>query len=336
MGNSSKAKEKVDVDIILEKICYYPGEIIKGFIEVKPKTYLNDSILGGALTIIKLNQKQQYSYTTGSDDNETTTYVTDDKDIYKQYIDYRYFKGANILLGIKIPFQIKIPLDIQPTVRICSYYISHHIYVEIPWIRSNKTLYIIIKEHHFFTSQNNLLKIPTKYTKEYYNDNNLSSGKYTIDIILPKNSFTFYEPIPFTLVINDQGYKSVIQSVTLSIIKSIYLNNEYNREKHFSTYFTEVLITKVLNLTCDLKNYKLEDIIQIPQDGTFKGPSPKAIYQEAEDTKIVNLKSLTPFCIGGLISVEYFFKADIKYKYGNNDFIQFSIELLSEDVNDVN
>ena len=153
---------------------------------------------------------------------------------------------------------------------------------------------------------------------------------------MPKNSFTFYEPIPFTLIIKDQGYKSVIQNVTLSIIKCIYFNNENNREKHFKTQSTEVLITKVLSLTCDLKNYKLEDIIQIPQDGKIKGPSPKTIYQETEDTKTVNLKNLTPFCIGGLISVEYFFKADIKYKFGNNDFIQFSIELLSEDVNDVN
>jgi hypothetical protein len=326
----------VDVNIILEKMCYCPGEILKGFIEIKPKTYLNDSILGGALTIIKFNQKQQYSYTTGSDDNETTTYVTDDKDIYKQYIDYRYFLGANILLGIKIPFQIKIPLDIQPTLRVNSYYISHHIYVEIPWIRTNKSLYIIIKDHHFFTLQNKLLKIPTKYMRDFYSDNNLSNGKITIGIILPKNSFTFYEPIPFQLIINNQGYKTAIENITLSISKFVYLNNNNNRDKHFSTNSTKVLIKKVLNPSGDLRNYKFEDNIQIPQDGEIKDLCPKKIYQEADNTKTLNFGCLTPFCIGGLISVEFFFKTEIKFKSGAIEFFEFPIELLSEDVNGVN
>ena len=336
MGNSFKANEIVDVNIILEKMCYCPGEILKGFIEMKPKTYLNDSILGGALTIIKFNQKQEYSYTTGSDDNETTHYVTDDKDIYKQYIDYRYFKGANILLGIKIPFQITIPLDIQPTLRVNSYYISHHIYVEIPWIRTNKSLYIIIKDHHFFTLQNKLLKIPTKYMRDFYSDSNLSNGKITIGITLPKNSFTFYEPIPFQLIINDQGYKSKIESITLSIIRIVYLNNKNNHKQRFSTHCKNVLITKVLNPSGDLRNYKFEDNIQIPLDGKIKDICPKKIYQDAENTKTLNFGILIPFCIEGLISVEFFFKTEIKLKSGIKEIFEFPIELLSEDVNVVN
>jgi hypothetical protein len=167
-------------------------------------------------------------------------------------------------LGIKIPFQITIPLDIQPTLSDHTYYISHQIYVEIPWIISNKSLYIIIKDHHFFTLQNKLLKIPAKYVREFYSDSNLSNSKITIGIELPKNSFTFYEPIPFQLIVSDEGYKSEIESIKISIIRIIYFNNKDNHKQHFSTFCEVVLITQVLNPSGDLRNYKFEDNIQIP------------------------------------------------------------------------
>ena len=167
--------------------------------------------------------------------------------------------------------------------------------------------------------------------REFYSDSNLSNGKITIGIELPKNSFTFYEPIPFQLIISNQGYKTSIENITLSISKFVYLNNSNNRQTHFSTNSTKVLIKKVLNPSGDLRNYKFEDNIQIPED-----LCPKKIYQEADNTKTLNFGCLTPFCIGGLISVEFFFKTEIKLKSGIIEFFEFPIELLSEDVNVVN
>ena len=65
--------------------------------------------------IFKITQFQEYSYTTGSGDDETTVYVREDSDVLAQETSFNYFSGANILLGVKIPFSILIPLEIQPT-----------------------------------------------------------------------------------------------------------------------------------------------------------------------------------------------------------------------------
>lgn len=332
MGNSSKAKEKVTVDVVLDKMCYYPGEIIRGNIEIKPKTYLNDSILGGALVILKFNQTQEYSYTTGSDDNETTTYVIEDEDLFKQYIDYRYFKGANILLGINIPFQIKIPLKIQPTVYIKTFYISHHIYCEIPWIRCNKRFYLIIKDHHFFTADNQLLKMPANYTAEFYKDNNIANGKLIFSLIMPKNSYTYYETIPFELYLSSQNSMGQIDNITISINKSIYLNNKSNHEKHFQTVSNETLVSYVDYPKGDLNKYIIKGNLQIPHNEKFYDICPKETYINAENTKINKVNNLTPFCLGGLISVEIIYKVEVKYKGKNPYIFQFPIEFLSDDI----
>ena len=106
MGNQQKGN--IIIDIVIDKLCYSPGETINGYIAIKPRTYLNDSILCDSLIIIKLIQKQQYNYPNGED----FEYVGENSDLNIQSMDCKYFRGANVLLGVNIPFSITIPLDI--------------------------------------------------------------------------------------------------------------------------------------------------------------------------------------------------------------------------------
>lgn len=125
---------EVIVNILLDKVCYFPSEMISGFLELQPKYNLNQTIFNDTKVIFKITQFQEYSYTTDSGDDETTEYVCEYSNVLTQETSFNYFSGANILLVIKIPFSILIPLEIQPTFYYKRHFIKHFFCVELPGI----------------------------------------------------------------------------------------------------------------------------------------------------------------------------------------------------------
>ena len=90
-------EHEVILNIILDKNCYYPGEILSGYLDLQPKYNINQTIFNDTQVIFKIAQFQQYSYTTGSGDDETTVYVREDSDVLTQETRLNYFCGANLL-----------------------------------------------------------------------------------------------------------------------------------------------------------------------------------------------------------------------------------------------
>ena len=140
-ANSIKEKynqeNEISLNIFINKSCYNPGETISGYIDIQPKYNINQTIFNDTQAIFKITQFQQYDYSTGSGEDETKIYVNDDSDVFTLETRFDYFCGANILVGIKIPFSIQIPLEIQPTLYYYGYYIKHFLSVELPGINFN-------------------------------------------------------------------------------------------------------------------------------------------------------------------------------------------------------
>ena len=130
MGNES-LKEKynkqkdVTLKVTLDKVCYYPEELIKGSIKLQLNKVLNDSIFNETSAIIKIIQKQQYIIPGGEDGD---TYETEEEDLIILNKDFITFKGANLLLGINIPFSIEIPKNILASCYYSRHFIKHFIY----------------------------------------------------------------------------------------------------------------------------------------------------------------------------------------------------------------
>ena len=172
MGTSLKSEynkaESIELNIIFDKICYYPGEKIYGTLTINPKPNLNNTIFNDTNAIIKLVQIQKYTYQAGSGKNRHTVTVKEDTDIVNENIDFINFKGANILTGINIPFSITIPLDIQPSVIIRTYFIKHFVAIDLLGLKSKRALMIIIKSFLKFTFENKLLKMPAIGFGDFY------------------------------------------------------------------------------------------------------------------------------------------------------------------------
>ena len=119
-------------------------------------------------------------------------------------VDFINFRGANILTGINMPFSISIPLDIQPSVFIMSYFIKHFIAIDLPGLDSKRALMIVIKSFRKFTFENKLLKMPAIGFGNFYKK---KKSKYLGDKLscllkIPKNSYFFFGIISFELYLN--------------------------------------------------------------------------------------------------------------------------------------
>ena len=317
----------INLNITLNKVCYFPGEIITGFINIQPKIGLNETILNDTSTIIKLNQKQQYSYTEGSGEDEKTYYVTDNSDIVVNNIDFINFKGANILLGINIPFSILIPSDALISVYTHGHYIKHFIYFELPGICAKRTLMIFIKGYKQFTLENKLLKIPATSFGDFYKKkkSKFKGGKVSCFLKIPKNSFTFFEIIPFEIYLDKSELNMEIKNIKISINRAVYFNYKGDLKKHHITYSNIELISKEYPIDNNKFNenhkYEIKDDIKWPKDSKFlKNLSSNNSYSLFENKKqngincSFNNIELLPSCVGGLISVEFFLKVEIDYK----------------------
>ena len=352
MGNNNSIKKKyndekdINLNITLNKVCYFPGEIITGFINIQPKIGLNETILNDTSTIIKLIQMQEYSYTVGSGDDERTYYVSDDSDIVVNNIDFINFKGANILLGINIPFSILIPSDALISVYTHGHYIKHFIYFELPGIYAKRTLMIFIKGYKQFTLENKLLKIPATSFGDFYKKkkSKFKGGKVSCFLKIPKNSFTFFEIIPFEIYLDKSELNMEIKNIKISINRAVYFNYKEDLKKHDITDSNIELVSQEYPIDNNKFNenhkYEIKDDIQFPKDPEFwENLTSKNSYSLFENMKQIefdyNFKDieLLPFCVGGLISVEYLLKVEINYKDKRSKSIfSLPIEFYENDI----
>ena len=124
MGSSLKKKYNSEKDVILKivlnKVCYFPGENIEGILDIRGKTTLKITSFEDTSVTIKIVQIQEYQY---NNDDEDNGFIKEITNLYEKKTNFDNFKGSNLLTGIQIPFSIPLPTNSQPTFNIgfCRY-----------------------------------------------------------------------------------------------------------------------------------------------------------------------------------------------------------------------
>ena len=355
MGTSLKSEynkeDCIELNLIFDKACYYPGEKIYCTLTINPKPNLKNTLFNETFAIIKLVQMQKYTYQTGSGKNRHTVTVKEDTDLVNENFDFIYFKGANILTGLNIPFSITIPLEIQPSVFIRTYFIKHFIAIDLPGLNSKRALMIIIKSFRKFTFKNKLLKMPAIGLGDFYKKkkDKYMGGKLSCLLKLPKNSYYFFDIISFELYLDCSELNMDIASAKVILNKSVYKMNKKYKRTHFQTISNDNLIVKEYTLNKSLERYEIKDFLQLNENNEFfENIYPQQIYSNFDNLKHIELDynfnkiKMTPFCFGGLLSVEFKIKVEVEYKMNRRKSsfelpIQFhdnySINELNENIN---
>ena len=267
--------------------------------------------------MIFINEKHYYEFFDNLDDNnKNITYYRnkseeENKSILYMQMDFSNFKGANLLTGVNIPFQIQVPPNAYPS---CSFdnnaYVKHFFVCDFPSIQAKKTIEIIIKNNIYFSQFNGLLKTPTIYNKEItkHKFGLFNSGSFAVSITIPKNIFSYSENIPFVIDIDCPNLSLLIKGINISIYR-IYRKNYQKDHNIVRSEYKTFITSKELPLMKGEQMYHLDDIISLPDSELNPKKNYKILDEDnrKHDEKFKNYK-LFPSCYGGLLSCEYYIK----------------------------
>ena len=313
------SEKNVSMTIELNKTCFSKGEFIIGKIILKPKDgLLTQTQLINPYGLLSLNEKHYYEYYESYYDESKKAHNLRKREeienvpLLSVQLDFSNFSGANILVGIQIPFQIKVPETAYPS---CVFenneYVKHFLTIEIPSIEAKKTEVIIIKNNIYFSNFNGLLKAPcnyhlqtTKYKYLFFN-----YGSFNSTITLSKNIFTYDEVIPFMVDIECTNLSIPLKNINATLYRRTKKNYSYDHSRNRKENTVQI-INKVIPLKTGETIYHIEDLIQIPKTIEI---NPKQVYNTLDidkrkyNEKFKNIK-LFPTCYGGLLTCEYYLK----------------------------
>ena len=321
------------IDITLQKTCYFPGEIIKGKMKIVPKDLVKKNLLlCPIIGNIILEENHNYKISSKTDVNKEVI-------LFKYPRDLPKFDGNKMIEGMEVDFECEIPKIAHPSCLIDDYtYVRHILTFDFTTIEARKSILIIIKNEQYFTGLNELYKSPAeaslrtskhKYAIFYM-------GEISANLKLFKNTFSYNEPIPYNLDIDCSTLTIKIQKLYVSLILTIKKNNK--NDNAITDYKIEKkIMEKSIALMEDKKKYHLEDIIQMPKT------NPSKIYKKLdEDNRRYSQKFknvfLCPSCYDGLISCEYSLRLmfETNTLFSTNEYLNMVLDFYESDKDNKN
>ena len=318
--NSSDYNKTGDIarEIDLNKVCYYPGDDIKGNLILSPKYNLIENIINNPVINIIITQYQNYSFDEGSD-------TKIEKDIIPLVNISINIKEAlnnemNDSKKIKIPIEFKLPIETYPSVYFGeNKYVKHFLTVEYPFFNVKRTVMIIVKNNLSF--QPDELKMPYEYHEQIKKSKLfIKKGSCYLKIKMPKNYFTYNEKIEFNINLDCKDLKIDIKMFRVSLNRTTSLNYAKQRFKTRSSYSYQICF-KEYKINKKSNSYNIKDyfIFSDVNSHSLNSDCPSDVYDilenhglfECDETKF---NFLYPSCIGGLLSVKYFLKIIIFFK----------------------
>ena len=221
MGNSNeenKYNKLIDFTITLDKLCYFPGENIRGTLSLVGKPGLLETQLADPkvkFVVYEMIKDISFDHSASDIINHSSNFLI-----------FNTFIGSNLLTGLNMPFTYQIPFSFNPT---CSVLLDKYIYkfkhffsAEFPSLKVKRTLPIVIKNIQNFTLQNNLLKTPCTFsTKKSKSILFVNKGDFKIKINLPKNVFYYDEDIPYEINLDLRDLNLKVNGLEVSIFRTL-------------------------------------------------------------------------------------------------------------------
>ena len=273
--NNNKSKNKFKIEIKLNKIRYFPGEKIDGFIKV----HSNDSDdFSNILESTDFNYMFTEKIIQISPKSCMKSYNLDER-----IIPCENFQNLDTSKDIQIPITYTLPdsltLKFYPSFRYYSYemkcLIIHSLSVEIPFLSNKTGVNIFIKkpkeeikknknenkennENHEKIDELNNCVFKDEFVKKVLKN----KGRLTY-LIKTKKSIGYKEQLPVEVHINLTELKDIkISSCTFQLKKSIYL---YDSDGYyFGEFFEKSYDIKKLDIKSGDKNYTIKELLTLP------------------------------------------------------------------------
>ena len=348
-------EKKLSINISVEKIIYFPGEEIKGFVYIQGKGTLANPLFIYSLVKVSISQIYYYEYDVEtkieSDLGEEKfklkiPFVDKVKEketqiIYSTMFNYSQYLGTNLIDGLKLPFQIILPNNIEPTFYFKNSYIRHILTFDFYEYESKTSIGFIIKNRRFFSLENKSLKEPLTVFKDMTKSKFIffSQGKIAVYITSKSNSYKYGDKIPLEITIDSSELNINLIGIQIKFDRYIQFNNK-NDKNSIKEFFTHNLFCKEIKFEEKKNNYKYNIVIVPKNDDYCYEPD---IFYSIIEANYLKLNfpeiDLFPFCSGGLINCLYLINVKLYFdSLGTTDeTISIPIELyFDNNKNDIN
>ena len=348
-------KKKLSINISVEKIIYFPGEEIKGFVYIQGKGTLANPLFIYSLVKVSISQIYYYEYDVEtkieSDLGEEKfklkiPFVDKVKEketqiIYSTMFNYSQYLGTNLIDGLKLPFQIILPNNIEPTFYFKNSYIRHILTFDFYEYESKTSIGFIIKNPRFFSLENKSLKEPLTVFKDMTKSKFIffSQGKIAVYITSKSNSYKYGDKIPLEITIDSSELNINLIGIQIKFDRYIQFNNK-NDKNSIKEFFTHNLFCKEVKFEEKKNNYKYNIIISPKNDDYCFEPD---IFYSIIEANYLKLNfpeiDLFPFCSGGLINCLYLINVKLYFDSlaTTDETISIPIELyFDNNKNDIN
>ena len=342
-------EKKISINISIEKITFFPGEEVKGFIYIKGKPILTNPLLLYSLVSVSLTQIYYYEYDLESkietDEGQEKLKIKvpfidkirekEKQILYSTVFNYNQFLGFNIMNGLQLPFLLNLPNNLDPTFYYQNSYIRHILTFDFLGLESKNSIGLVIKNPRYFSLQNQSLKEPLSVFKDMTKTKMLffNQGKIATYITSKSNSYKYGEKISINITIDASELN--LNLIGIQIRFDRYINyNEKENKNNTRKNITNNLFCKNINFNKKQNNYKYDIDISPPTNDFCIDPN--LLYSIVEGNYIkLNFPKvdLLPFCTGGLIDCLYCINVKLCFdSYATtNETINIPIELYLDD-----
>ena len=254
----SEQKESIAlVNVVLDKINYFPGDKITGFIKILPKPNINPKSFNVKKIIFSIfQQKNWQSYMFSEEQKSSSTGQSNKNYICEKTKVFNEFKKKDISEGLQIPFIYIIPKEITPTLewphaKFEFAYIRNFFSVKIPELNYENQILIIIQ------------KPPDKIQKPIIISEKKNEGKIIIQASCPQSSYAILSQIPLSLSIDTIQSGTKIKEITVKLKRN--LDFGYLSDLKKSRNYKEVMYYETRKVNGPKENF----LFQIPfKDGS--------------------------------------------------------------------
>jgi len=316
MGNSLEneiTKGKPQLNIILDKYDYFPGEELKGKLRLQSYNLLNKGLF-----IYQLFSEEYYSY---KDKDKGNSLVEENKinSIILQSLIYPNLIDFSLTKGINIPFSINLPNNMIPS-------FEYNRKKEI--IYNRNYLRVKVEELNLISQKYFIIKKPLKLLKELSFSANknesflgiFKKGNILLKASYEKSCFEFFDKIPIEIIIINDSNKNIdIIKINIQFIRNIKFKNAKDGEPK-DMLFNDILSNSEISINKELeKNGK-----ELKYNADINIEEPESIFN-THKIEIVNffhfniktkydLIKLIPDINSNLFVCEYKIKIECIYK----------------------
>ena len=346
-------EKKLSINISVEKLIYFPGDEINGFLYIKAKEILTNPLFIYSLVNVTIYQIYYYEYdieTKLESDGEEKFKIKipfvdsvkekENQMVYSTMFNFSEYLGSNLTDGLKLPFQIELPNNLEPTFSFKNSYIRHILTFDFYEFGSKNSIGFIVKNPRYFSLENKSLKEPLTVFKDITKNKLIffSQGKIAIYITSKSNSYKYGEQIPLDIIIDASELDVNLIGIQIKMDRYIQFNNK-NDKNSIKEFFSHNLFNKDIKFEEKKSNYKYNIIITPKNDDFCHDPEVFYSLVEANYLKL-NFPEvdLFPFCSGGLINCLYLINVKLNFDsmITTDETISIPIELFFDNNNNNN